>query len=231
MGSAVIKRKIRSEGENTSKRIFCKNIFIHFRAEKRSSTAPFKGKDGAERGGVLFNSASQECTHFCFSLARKTYIICSEYIDVKNDGKKVKSIGGTRFLTFSRVHPRICCQCTRSVASIKPLSIRWSTHLWWWCFPNPLYFEMILGIWEWKQSRHSTPTHTHTHARRWASERVWCWWIHQLVRSLHSRYFIPSLASLNSCVWPLSTVLKPYKCTEIKTYFTEVITFFMCKRW
>lgn len=159
MGSAVIKRKIRSEGENTSKRIFCKNIFIHFRAEKRSSTAPFKGKDGAERGGVLFNSASQECTHFCFSLARKTYIICSEYIDVKNDGKKVKSIGGTRFLTFSRVYPRICCQCTRSVASIKPLSIRWSTHLWWWCFPNPLYFEMILGIWEWKQSRHSTPTH------------------------------------------------------------------------
>jgi len=41
-----------------SKRIFCEHIFIHLRAVKRSSTAPFKGKDGAERGGVLFNSGS-----------------------------------------------------------------------------------------------------------------------------------------------------------------------------
>lgn len=57
MGSVVVKCKIRSEGENKSKRIFWDNIFIHFTAVKRSSTAPFKGKDGAERGGVLFNRA------------------------------------------------------------------------------------------------------------------------------------------------------------------------------
>lgn len=55
MGSVVIKRKIKRKQEQDN---ILRTHFIHFGAVKRSSTAPFKGKDGAERGGVLFNSAS-----------------------------------------------------------------------------------------------------------------------------------------------------------------------------
>lgn len=97
-----------------------------------------------------------------------------------------KSVETRSLPTFSRVHPRICCQCTRPVASIKPISIQWSMHLWWRCFSNPLYYEMIIRIWEWKQSRHGTPTHTYVRKRveehqfRAGWVCVWCW-INQLV--------------------------------------------------
>ncbi len=47
MGGIIIKRKIRLERENKSRRIFIKSD--SFQRGTRSSRAPFKGKDGAER--------------------------------------------------------------------------------------------------------------------------------------------------------------------------------------
>lgn len=138
MGGIIIKRKIRLERENKSRRIFIKSIWL-VSARHEVERSALQEKRWCWTGGVLFNSASEDCMHFWFDLHVRHIHLFWVHKCEKRGGENVKSIGG--YLTFSRVHPRICC--TRPLASNKPLSIQWSMHLWWGCFPNPFLWDDI----------------------------------------------------------------------------------------
>lgn len=107
----------------------------------------------------------------------------------------MKSIAGDRSLTFSRVHPRMCSQCSRPLASNKPLLQSMIEAIVMVVFLQIRYIILWGGG---SENNHVTVL-LHTHARRLVSRMSlwwwwWWWWVQQIVRPQTSRYFIPSLS-------------------------------------
>ncbi len=167
MGGIIIKRKIRLERENKSKRIFIKSIWL-ISARHEVEQSALQGKRWCWTGGVLFNSASEDCMHFWFYLHVRHIHLFWVHKCEKRGWKREKhrwkpfalpSRAFTQeYVADARVHSHLInhfpfsdrCTCDGDVFQIRYLM------RWYWKYGS--------------ENNHVTVTLLlHTHARRWAS--------------------------------------------------------------